>query len=52
MSEEICGKRVAQVKTRHRSLTFDFTLSEGVTNYVISVHFNESGQVGEITMES
>lgn len=31
---------------------FDFTLPEGVTNYVISVHFNESGQVEEITMES
>jgi hypothetical protein len=32
--------------------TFDFTLPEDVTNYVISVHFNESGQVEEITMES
>lgn len=32
--------------------TFDFTLPEGITNYVISVHFNESGQVKEITMES
>jgi len=32
--------------------TLDFILPEGVTNYVISVHFNESGQVDEITMES
>jgi hypothetical protein len=32
--------------------TFDFTLPEDITNYVISVHLNESGQVEEITMES
>jgi hypothetical protein len=32
--------------------TFDFTLPGSITNYVISVHFNESGQVEEITMES
>jgi hypothetical protein len=31
---------------------FDFTLPEGITNYVISVRFNEAGQVEEITMES
>ena len=30
--------------------TFDFTLPEGITNYVISVHFDESGQVDEIMM--
>lgn len=32
--------------------TFDFTLPEEVTNYVISVTFDESGDVSEITMES
>jgi len=32
--------------------TFDFTLPEEVTNYVVSVRFNEAGNVEEITMES
>jgi hypothetical protein len=32
--------------------TFDFTLPEQVTNYVISVRFDETGDVSEITMES
>jgi Protein of unknown function (DUF2004) len=32
--------------------TFDFTLPEQVTNYVISVRFNDDGDVSEITMES
>ena len=32
--------------------TFDFTLPEEVTDYVISVRFDEEGQVEEITMES
>ena len=32
--------------------TFDFTLPEEVTNYVISVSFDESGDVSEITTES
>jgi hypothetical protein len=32
--------------------TFDFTLPEEVTNYVISVTFDETGDVFEITMES
>src|SRR5262245_18472057 len=32
--------------------TFDFTLPESVTNYVISVRFDEMGQVEEMTMES
>jgi len=31
---------------------FDFTLPEEVTNYVISVRFNENGEVEEISMES
>jgi Protein of unknown function (DUF2004) len=31
---------------------FDFTLPEEVTDYVISVRFNEEGEVEEITMES
>ena len=31
---------------------FDFTLPEDVTDYVISVRFDEEGQVEEITMES
>jgi hypothetical protein len=31
---------------------FDFTLPEEVTDYVISVKFNESGSVSGITMES
>jgi len=31
---------------------FDFTLPEGVTDYVISVRFDEEGQVEDITMES
>lgn len=32
--------------------TFDFTLPEQVTNYVISVKFDEAGDVSGITMES
>ena len=32
--------------------TFDFTLPEEVTDYVISVRFSESGEVAEIDMES
>ncbi len=32
--------------------TFDFTLPEDVTDSVISVRFDEKGQVEEITMES
>jgi Protein of unknown function (DUF2004) len=32
--------------------TFDFTLPDEITNYVISVMFDESGDVTEITMES
>lgn len=31
---------------------FDFTLPEGITNYVISVRFDEEGEVEEISMES
>lgn len=31
--------------------TFDFTLPENVTDYVISVRFDESGQVEDISME-
>lgn len=30
----------------------DFTLPDGVTNYLISVEFDESGNVESITMES
>ena len=32
--------------------TFDFTLPDEITNYVICVRFDESGQVEEVTMES
>jgi hypothetical protein len=32
--------------------TFDFTLPGDVTDYVISVEFDEDGQVSDITMES
>ncbi len=32
--------------------TFDFTLPEHVTDYVISVRFDENGDVEEIDMES
>ena len=32
--------------------TFDFTLAEGVTNYVICVKFGASGEIVEVTMES
>jgi hypothetical protein len=32
--------------------TFDFTLPEDVTNYLISVSFDEDGDVSGITMES
>ena len=32
--------------------TFDFTLPEQVTNYVISVRFDDNGEVSEIAMES
>lgn len=31
---------------------FDFTLPDDVTNYVISVHFDESGNIDGISMES
>lgn len=31
---------------------FDFTLPEDVTDYVISVRFDETGEVEEISMES
>jgi hypothetical protein len=31
---------------------FDFTLPEDVTNYVISVSFNNKGEVADISMES
>ena len=31
---------------------FDFTLPGKVTDYVISVSFNESGEIDDITMES
>lgn len=31
---------------------FDFTLPEGVTDYVISVTFDDNGDVAEIAMES
>lgn len=31
---------------------FDFTLPDGVTDYVICVAFNESGDVADISMES
>jgi len=31
---------------------FDFTLPGDVTDYVVSVRFNESGEVEEISMES
>lgn len=31
---------------------FDFTLPGEVTDYVVSVHFNESGDVDDISMES
>ena len=30
----------------------DFTLPEGVTNYVISVEFDDSGNVAGVSMES
>ena len=32
--------------------TFDFTLPEDVTDYVISVRFDESGKVEDVSMES
>jgi len=32
--------------------TFDFTLPEKVTDYVVSVQFDKLGDVSEITMES
>ena len=32
--------------------TFDFTLPDEVTNYVISVRFSDSGDIEEISMES
>ncbi len=36
----------------HEIDTFDFTLPEEVTNYVICVKFSESGEITEIDMES
>ena len=32
--------------------TFDFTLSDDITDYVISVYFDEDGQIESISMES
>jgi hypothetical protein len=32
--------------------TFDFTLPEDVTNYVLGVSFDEAGEVSEISMDS
>ena len=32
--------------------TFDFTLPDDVTNYVISVNFTENGDISGVTMES
>jgi hypothetical protein len=32
--------------------TFDFTLPEQVTNYVICAKFDEAGEISEVTMES
>ena len=32
--------------------TFDFTLPEDVTNYVISVTFDDGGEVSDVAMES
>jgi hypothetical protein len=32
--------------------TFDFTLPDGVTDYVIAVQFREDGEVDEISTES
>jgi len=32
--------------------TFDFTLPEEATNYVVSVRFDENGDVSDISMES
>lgn len=32
--------------------TFDFSLPGDVTDYVVSVHFNDAGEVDEISMES
>ena len=31
---------------------YDYTLPGGVTNYVICVHFNESGRIDDLSMES
>jgi len=31
---------------------FDFTLPDEITNYLISVHFDEAGEIDEISMES
>ena len=31
---------------------FDFTLPDGVTDYVVSVHFDRSGEIDWISMES
>jgi hypothetical protein len=32
--------------------TFDFTLPDEITDYVVSVSFNENGEIQDITMES
>jgi Protein of unknown function (DUF2004) len=31
---------------------FDFTLPEGVTQYVVSVHFGSDGEIDSVSMES
>ena len=36
----------------HEIGVFDFTLPDGVTNYVMSVRFDQSGSIDEVSMES
>jgi uncharacterized protein YfaS (alpha-2-macroglobulin family) len=44
------------VLTNHWSLggveSFDFTLPEDITNYLISVRFNKKGEITDVSMES
>ena len=41
-----------QFQSQDNGLVFDFSLPEEVTNYVVSVSFDETGNVEDISMES
>ena len=49
--EQIIGLLILHSKWEDEEI-YDFTLPEEVTNYVVSVSFNENGEVDDISIES